>query len=134
MSDLTRFTFPGRDDPRQHGNMSKCVDGLTLTTRLKVDSANTRDPAIINEDEFFKKTGHVFTVSTQGQDHGVASAPGTHTTHTTEGAHGEQEPESALIPTCRVKLPKTKASLSFNENLGANLPTKSAVLLKQWEM
>ena len=57
MSDLTRFTFPCRDDPRQHGNMSKWVDGLTLTTRLKVDAVDTRDPAIIKEDKLFKKTG-----------------------------------------------------------------------------
>ena len=43
-----------------NGNMSEWVDRLSLTMKLKVDTVDNIDQAIIKEDDFFKKTGMSF--------------------------------------------------------------------------
>ena len=100
--------------------MSKGVDGLTLTTKLKVDAVDTRDP-VIKEDEFFKKTGMSLLLVLQ--DRTMVWLVCASVTPTQLKEHMENRNltlESALIPTCVVKLSKTKAS--SNEILGADLP------------
>ena len=55
LSDLTRFIFPGDDDPRAWGNLSEWENGLTFVT--KSGTTDTRDQAEIKKDDLFMKEG-----------------------------------------------------------------------------
>ena len=50
-SDLSKFIFPSASSPCDFGNLSECLDGETMTSRLK---EGTDYIALIKEHPFFK--------------------------------------------------------------------------------
>ena len=53
LSDRTKFTFPGNQDPREYGNLSHWMDALTLVTRLKDGNQDLSDPESIKKHSLF---------------------------------------------------------------------------------